>query len=213
MGWTNLLISALTAAGVFTIIIGFAVKDVAANFISGIFILIDQPFAPGDFIQVSDFSGTVKNVSLRTTILVTLDGPLVYIPNSVVAVEPMTNYSLAQDRRVNFIVSIANDAEVGQALKIINRVLEEEPRLLPERPQVVLVSDVREYAIDISVTAYTSSDALLAVTSELQQQVLAALHANQIELAVPVRKNVYPDLPAVMLQTEDLEQPIARGES
>ncbi len=213
MGWTNLLISALTAAGVFTIIIGFAVKDVAANFISGIFILIDQPFAPGDFIQVSDFLGTVKTVSLRTTILVTLDGPLVYIPNSVVAVEPMTNYSLAQDRRVNFTISIANDAEVGQALKIISRVLEDEPDLLPERPQVVLVSDVREYAIDISVTAYTSSDALLAVASQLQQQVLAALHANQIELAVPVRKNVYPDLPAVLLQTEDPEQPDGRGES
>jgi small-conductance mechanosensitive channel len=65
LGWTNLLISTLTAAGVFTIIIGFAVKDVAANFISGIFILIDQPFVPGDFIKIGEHSGTVEDISLR----------------------------------------------------------------------------------------------------------------------------------------------------
>ncbi len=200
LGWTNLLISTLTAAGVFTIIVGFAVKDVAANFISGIFILIDQPFAPGDFIEVGGHSGTVEDISLRTTTLVTLDGPVIYIPNSVVALEPTTNYSLAEDRRINFILSIANDADLGQAIGIIQQVLKDEEGLLAERTQLVVVSDVREYAVDISIVCHAPVDTFFTLTSDLKQQVLAALQQNHIELAVPVRKNLYPDFPTEFLQ-------------
>lgn len=196
LGWTSLLYSALTAAGVFSVIIGFAVKDVAANFISGVFILIDQPFAPGDYIEVGNFSGTVKNVSLRTTSLTTLEGPVVYIPNSVVAVEPTVNYSIAEDRRISFTVSIAHEVDASRALHIINAVLEDEGRLLSERPQLVLVNEVREYAVDIGVYCYAPSDIFLELASDLRQHVMTALQEGGIELAVPVRKNINLDLSA-----------------
>jgi small conductance mechanosensitive channel len=192
MGWTNLLVSALTAAGVFTIIVGFAVKDVAANFISGIFILIDQPFAPGDFIELAEFSGTVQNVSLRTTTLTTIDGPLVFIPNNKVAMEPTINYSMAHDHRIYFTVSIAQGNDVSQAIQIITGVLQAQAGVLGERTQLVLVSDVREYAIDISVTCYAKADDFVTLASQVRQQVMAALKDNGVELAVPVRKNLFP---------------------
>jgi small conductance mechanosensitive channel len=206
MGWTNLLVSALTAAGVFAIIIGIAVKDVAANFISGVFILIDQPFAPGDFIEVGGFSGTVEDISLRTTTLLTLDGPMVYIPNSVVAVKPTTNFTLAQDRRISFTVSIANNADVGQAMNTIKRVLEEQQGLLAQRTQLVLVSDLREYALDISVSCYAPKETFFELESDLKQQVLAALHEGQIELAVPVTRNLYPEPRAVRMEARQKNQ-------
>lgn len=206
LGWTNLLISTLTAAGVFTIIIGFAVKDVAANFISGIFILIDQPFVPGDFIKIGEHSGTVEDISLRTTTLITVDGPVLFIPNSIVAVEPTTNYSLAKDRRINFTLSIANDTDIAQALEITKRVLEDEEELLHERTQLVLVSGLREYAVDISVTCYAPKDTFFTLTSDLQQQVLNALQENNVDLAVPVHKNVYPNLETALMQNENAGQ-------
>jgi len=192
MGWTNLLLSALTADGVFTIMVGFAVKDVASNFISGIFILIDQPFVPGDFTELANFSGTVQNVSLRTTILTTVDGPVVFIPNSKVAMEPTINYSLAQDRRINFSVSIAHNNDVSQAMQIITDVLKKQEGVLAERTQLVLVSKLREYAVDISVTCYAKTDDFVVLASDVQQQVMTALKENDVELAVPVRKNLYP---------------------
>jgi small conductance mechanosensitive channel len=192
MGWTNLLVSALTAAGVFSIIVGFAVKDVAANFISGVFILIDQPFAPGDFIGLADLTGTVQDVSLRTTTLLTLDGPVVFIPNSKVAMEPTINYSMAKDRRINFTVSIAQENDIGQAIHVINGVLQSEAGVLSDRTQLALVSDLREYAVDISVTCYANTDDFLTLASQVRQQVMAALKDNGVELAVPVRKNLYP---------------------
>lgn len=65
---------ALTALGVAGIIIGFATKDIASNFISGIIILFDQPFAPGDYVEVGSLGGTVESVSLRSSTLKTADG-------------------------------------------------------------------------------------------------------------------------------------------
>ncbi|MDY7041273.1 MAG: mechanosensitive ion channel, partial [Chloroflexota bacterium] len=64
---TQLLYSVMTAAGVIGVVVGFAVKDVAANFISGIFILLDRPFVSGDAIKIADYSGKVQRVSLRST--------------------------------------------------------------------------------------------------------------------------------------------------
>lgn len=206
MGWTNLLVSALTAAGVFAIIIGIAVKDVAANFISGIFILIDQPFAPGDMIEVGGYSGTVEAISLRTTTLLTLDGPMVTIPNSVVAVKPTTNFTLAQDRRISFTVSIANNADVGQAMNTIKHVLGEQKGLLAQRTQLVLVSDLREYALDIFVSCYAPKDTFFELESDLKQQVLAALQEVQVELAVPVTRNLYPEPRAVRMEARQNNQ-------
>jgi small conductance mechanosensitive channel len=193
LGWTSLLYSALTAAGVFSIMIGFAVKDVAANFVSGIFILMDRPFAPGDYIAVGNYSGTVQNISLRSTTLITADGPMVHIPNSMLTAEPTINYSLAEHRRINFAVSIANETDVGLALKVIQQVLMSEERLLTDRAQSVLVNQVREYAVDLGVTCYAPSDTWLQLMSDLQQEVISTLQENHIELAVPMRKHVNLD--------------------
>jgi len=193
LGWTSLLYSALTAAGLFSVIIGFAVKDVASNFISGIVILIDQPFAPGDYIEVGNYSGTVKDISLRSTALTTPDGPVVYIPNSILAVEPTVNYSIAEDRRISFPISIANEADIGRAIETIQQVLEDEAGLLAERPQSVRVDEVREYAVDIGLICYAPNDTWIDLSSELKQRVVNALQENGIELAVPARKYVNLD--------------------
>ncbi len=190
MGWTSLLYSALTAAGLFSVIIGLAVKDVASNLIAGIFLLIDQPFAPGDYIEVDGYEGTVETISLRTTTLVTLDGPVIHIPNSLLAVQPTKNYSIARVRRINFVMPIANDADVSRALEIIRGVLDAEERLVADKPPTVLVKDVREYAVDVNVTCYAPSAVWLQTASDLKQRVMAELQAAGVELAVPVRKNV-----------------------
>jgi len=190
LGWTSLLYSALTAAGLFSVMIGFAVRDVAANFISGIFILIDQPFAPGDYIEVGKYAGTVKDISLRSTTLTTIDGPVIFIPNSVLSVEATINYSIAENRRINFIISVANDANISQALKIIEQVLADEEGLLADQAQSVLVNQVREYAVDIVVMCYAPRSTWLKLSSELKQRVMTTLQGSGVELAVPTRKNI-----------------------
>jgi small-conductance mechanosensitive channel len=118
---------------------------------------------------------------------------MVFIPNSVVAVKPTTNYTLAQDRRINFAVAIAHDADVGNAINTIKRVLDAQEGLLAHRTQLVLVSDLRDYALDISVTCYAPKETFFELESELKRRVLAALKEVGIELALPVTKHLYPE--------------------
>jgi len=93
---TSYLHSMLAAAGVATVIISFAVKDVAANFVSGLFVLLDRPFVVGDRIEVKGYEGRVERISLRSTRIVTSEGEVVTIPNSLLATNPIVNYSVGQ---------------------------------------------------------------------------------------------------------------------
>jgi small conductance mechanosensitive channel len=190
VGWTSLLYSALTAAGLFSVIIGLAVKDVAANFVSGVLIIFDQPFVPGDYIKIREFAGTVTDVSLRATTIASLDGPIVRIPNSLLTTEPTINYSMAAQRRIAFTISIASGADIRRALQIIESVLAGEKGLLAEPAPTVLVQGVREYAVDIQAIAHAPKNTFIELGSELRRQVTNALHQAGVELAVPTRKNV-----------------------
>lgn len=198
---TSLLYSILTAAGIISVMIGSAVKDIAANFISGIFLLIDRPFVVGDSIKIQDFSGTVNKISLRSTEITTYDGPIVTIPNSIMALEPTINYTLSRDRRVLFTVSVLNTADLNLVIQTIQEVLDAEKRLLPDKLPSITVGAIRDSAIDFQVIAYTDKDEIITTQSDLQKEVVASFTRQGIELAVPLRMNlssaraVQPNLP------------------
>jgi small conductance mechanosensitive channel len=202
LGWTQALYSLLTAAGVIGIIVGFAVKDVAANFISGVFILIDQPFVVGDSISISDFSGTVREISLRSTEITTWDGPVVSIPNSTMATTPVINYSVNPTRRVNVIFSIAYEEDVDNALDVVRTVIETEERRDQDQEATIYVSDLREYAIDVTALFHVPRADWFAVVKDFRPRVLAEFRRRGVELAVPVRKNIY---------LGEVPQPVRKG--
>jgi small conductance mechanosensitive channel len=194
LGLTEALYSLLTAVGVIGIIVGFAVKDVAANFISGIFILIDQPFVVGDAIDISDYSGAVQKISLRSTDIATWDGPVVTIPNSTVATTPVINYSVNPTRRVDVTFSIAYQEDVEAALETVRSVIEAETRRAPDTSINVYVSDVREYAVDVRALFHVPNDDWFAVLMDFRLKVFYEFRRRGVEPAVPVRKNVYVGL-------------------
>lgn len=190
LGVSELLYSALTAAGVISIIIGFAVKDVAANFISGIFILLDQPFVSGDFVEIGSYSGTVRKVSLRSTQIVTMEGPVVTIPNSKMATEPTINYSVAEIRMIDIGVSVPKDSDLVQAVQALHDVAQSESRLEADKDITIFVQDIGEYAVDLLLRCYTPASVWLQAQSDLRQHVVEEFQRRGLELAVPVYKNL-----------------------
>ncbi len=191
LGLSEALYSLLTAAGVIGIIVGFAVKDVAANFISGIFILVDQPFAVGDAIEVGDYGGAVQKISLRSTELATWDGPVVSIPNSTMATTPVINYTVNPTRRVDVTFSIAYEEDVGNALNAVRTVIEAEDWRSQDTSVYVYVSDVHEYAIDVRTLFHVPSPDWFSVLMDFRLKVLSEFRRRGVELAVPVRKTLY----------------------
>jgi small conductance mechanosensitive channel len=104
----------LTGLGVVGFTIGFALQDVSKNFVSGILMLIQQPFNIGDAIQVTGYSGTVIKIDLRATELHTFDGQVVLIPNADIYTNPITNYSRATSRRVEIDTGVAYNSNLEQ---------------------------------------------------------------------------------------------------
>lgn len=139
--------------GIVGFTIGFALQDVSKNFVSGVLLLLDQPFDIGDFIKVNDQTGTVMDVSVRATELKTLDGVQVLIPNGAVYTATLTNYGRATVRRLDVSVGVAYDTDLDHATEVIASALSAMPGVVdsPEPPAVVFNNFS---ASSIDATAY-----------------------------------------------------------
>ncbi|MBE0683152.1 MAG: mechanosensitive ion channel [Anaerolineales bacterium] len=98
----------LTGLGILGFTVGFALQNVTQNFVSGIILLIQQPFKVGDEISVINFEGVVLQINLRTTEMQTLDGRIVILPNAEVLAHPIVNYTRAHRRRVDLPMAVSH---------------------------------------------------------------------------------------------------------
>ncbi len=144
------LIAGLGVAG---ITIGFALQDVAKNFIAGLLLLIQQPFKIGDSIEVVGYGGTVLEISLRSTTIRTWDGRHVIIPNSEVNLNPIINFSAAPRRRIDFTVGVAPDSDLDQVTRVaLKALIENVEGILQDPAPEIVFSNFGEFTIDF--TAY-----------------------------------------------------------
>lgn len=118
--------SLLAGAGIIGLALGFAFQDIASNFISGIILSIRHPFGIGDIIETNDYYGTVQRLNLRNTIIRTVTGQIVYVPNKKVFENPLENYTSTGLRRIDLAcgVSYGDDLEKVReiALKAVDQV-------------------------------------------------------------------------------------------
>src|SRR3546814_14126541 len=96
----------LGSAGVSGLGLGFAFKDIAENYIAGVLLSGRKPFSPGELIAIEDYQGKVVALTSRTTILMTLDGNQLQLPNALVFKSVLLNYSQNHRRRFDFTVRI-----------------------------------------------------------------------------------------------------------
>ena len=88
------VVSILAGAGVLGLALAFAFQDIAANFISGVFISLRRPIQIGDIVKIGEYMGEVTDINLRDTVLLTFQGQLVIIPNTSVFQNPIENFSM-----------------------------------------------------------------------------------------------------------------------
>jgi len=110
--------SLLAGAGVIGLVIGFAVQDIAANFISGVILVILRPFRVGYLVETNDVYGIVKQIRLRSTEIRTLDGQMVHIPNKSILLEKVVVYTDIPSRRVRILIGVDYDTVLDSAKKL-----------------------------------------------------------------------------------------------
>ena len=110
--------SLLAGVGVLGLALGFAFQDIAANFMSGIIVLLQRPFTVGDIIETKGYMGKVNTIDLRTTGIMSWNGQIVVIPNKDVIQNPLINYSKTGKRRLDIPLGIS----YGENLEEVERI-------------------------------------------------------------------------------------------
>lgn len=151
---TALLGTILGAAGIVGLAIGFAVRDTVENFISSIMLSIRQPFRPKDLVEIGGDMGHVIRLTSRATILLSLDGNHIRIPNSTVFKSKIINYSRNDERRFTFTLGVHADADIAEAQRIMLAGLNELPFTLDAPAPSVWVEEVGASTINITAAGW-----------------------------------------------------------
>lgn len=148
------LIALFSAA---TLAIGMALSGTAQNFAGGVMILMMKPYRVGDFISAQGQSGTVREIKLFSTVIVTGDNRTIYIPNNSIATAIVDNYTTAPLRRVDWTVSISYGDDVRAARQAILELLAADKRVLADPAPVVWVAALADSSVNLTVRAWTKN--------------------------------------------------------
>lgn len=151
---TTSFIAILGAAG---LAVGLALQGSLANFASGILIILFRPFKSGDFIDAGGITGTVDKIEIFQTIMKTPDNKLVIVPNAQITGDAITNYSSEPTRRVDLVIGISYDADLRQAKQILEQILKDDPRVLPEPAATVKVAALADSSVNLNVRPWVNS--------------------------------------------------------
>jgi len=154
IGATALLSTILGAAGIIGLAIGFAVRDTVENFIASILLSMRQPFRPNDLIEIGGDLGKVIRLTSRATILLSLDGNHIRIPNATVFKSRIINYSRNDELRFTYELGIAPDADMAKAREIVLETLNNLPFILTAPAPNVWIDNLAASSITLKVTAW-----------------------------------------------------------
>lgn len=118
LGATSLVGAVLGSAGVVGLVVGFAFRDIAENYVSGVLLSLRRPFSPGDHVMIDKHEGKVVALSSRATILMTMDGNELRMPNAMVFKSIVLNYSQNPNRRFEFAVTIDATESIGKSQEL-----------------------------------------------------------------------------------------------
>ena len=201
---TTSLIALLGAAG---LAIGLALQGTLSNVASGVMLLILRPFRVYEKIKVGDIAGTVREIGLFRTEIVTDDGTFVSIPNATLFSGTIVNASRETTRRTHFTVEIDRSESIDAVQKNILEALAREPLVLKAPAATVEVDMLGPISTTLTVQAWVRNSGYLATLSDIKKRVREALQGADVSAPVPVAP------PAVAPWTPPAEQPMDNNES
>jgi small conductance mechanosensitive channel len=178
---TTGLIAVMGAAG---LAIGLALQGTLSNVAAGVMLLILRPFRVGQFVEIGGHQGTVREIGLFTTIIVTRDTVYVSIPNASVFGSTIINYTREPRRRIDFTVPVDVVNDLDKVIKAIADALVANPHVLKTPEAWVGVSALQEYAVLMFVRGYVASRDYWQALPSIQKDVKQALDKTGILTAV-----------------------------
>lgn len=190
----------LGALGLTSVAIGFSLKDVLSNYISGVILLAARPFHIGDQVVIEGYEGTITQVQLRSTTLKTYDGRMIYIPNQEVFQASITNNTAASYLRSSVMVGIDYDANIARARQVVVEAISTLDDVQPNPMPEVLVRELAASTVNLEVRFWVDSHraGFLETTSLVTQAVKEALQEQSIEMPTEIYTLLVKDIPTAL---------------
>lgn len=175
----NSFITALGAAGITA---GIGLQASISQLASGIQILVNHPFKAGDFVDLGSISGTVQEIKMMYTVLVTADNKRVIIPNSTITASNIINYNAEDRRRLDLQFSVSYNTDIEEARKAILEVIEKNSLIFTEPAPVVAVKEHGASAIIFNCLIWCTSDEYWNIFYYMQEGVKLSFDNHGIEI-------------------------------
>ncbi len=166
--------SILTVLGAAGLAIGLALQGTLQNIAAGLMLLLLRPFKVGDYIEgAGATAGTVNEIGLFSTRLTKSDGVIMFVPNSTIWANPVTNFTANDRRRVVLNVIIPEDQNIEESLASLHRIVETDPRIINDdktKPWIA-VSDYTDTGVKLNIAVWTNRTDYANVQADLLRQI------------------------------------------
>ncbi len=205
-GLTQLAMTVLGGTGLAGLIIGIAFRDIAENFLASILISIQRPFEVGDVILINDIKGVAQTVTTRGTVLMTMDGDHVHIPNSTIYKSIIVNLTANPNTRIDFMVGIGYDDNISVAQDLVKQILKDHQAVLNQPEYHVLVANLGASTVNLKVYFWVNSQSHSPskVKSSVIRLTKRAFDQAGISMPDEAREVVFPE--GVHVTTEQSNQ-------
>lgn len=175
----------IAGIGVAGFIIGFAFQETLSNFAAGFMLLLNQPFRIGHYVEVGGQSGSIEEMDIMSTTLLTPDNKRITIPNKSVWGNAITNYSIMEKRRVDISVGISYSADIMKAREVITSLINSQNKVLKDDSITVEVSELGDSSVNLVVRMWARTSDYWDVFFEVNRRVKEELDKNNIEIPFP----------------------------
>ncbi|RIJ28942.1 mechanosensitive ion channel family protein [Henriciella algicola] len=179
--------SFVAVLGALTLAIGLSLQGALGNIASGVMIMLFRPYKNGDFVEIADQVGTVKEINLFQTILATLDNVKIIIPNTEAIDGVIKNYSGYDTRRCDIVFGIDYDDDMDKALGIIQTLVDADERVFRDPEPFVKVTNLGDSSVDITCRLWCNATDLWNLKFDLTKKVKEEFDAQGISIPYPHR--------------------------
>jgi small conductance mechanosensitive channel len=214
-GLASVALTVVGGTGLLGLILGIAFRDITENFLSSLFLSMQNPFQTGDLVEIEGTLGFVQLLTTRATIIMTVEGNHVQIPNTLVYKSKIFNYTSNPNRRVAFTVGIGYDDKITMAQELILGLLTEHPAVLKDPEPLVLVDSLGSATVNLQIYFWVNGreHSWQKVRSSVIRLVKRTLEDAHISMPDEAREMIFPQGMTVRLLEPEEALPAPEGET
>jgi small-conductance mechanosensitive channel len=205
-GLTGFAIAVVSGTGVVGLILGFAFRDIAENFISSLLLTVQRPFSIGDIVQINEFTGIIQKVTARATTLVDFDGNHIQIPNATIYKGVIKNLTANPLMRGSFVIGVGYDASVKHAQQLAQSVIAQQTYVLTDPEPLILIDNLGPSTYNIKVYFWVNVEetSVIKMSSLLMREIVCAFDNAGISMPDDARERIFPQ--GLTLERENISR-------